>query len=214
MQNKKELLIEMSMFLLIIVYIALIKTIDIAQIGPQNSEVGFATINGFFHNLFDYNETWYNITKYLGLIPFIGIFCYAILGLTQLIKRKSIFKVDKKLIILGIFYIVVGLVYIFFEKVVINYRPVILENELEASFPSSHTLLAITSSLSIIIMNKYYIKNKKLLKVINISLLVLMTVLIIGRILSGVHWITDIIGGILISIFLVYTFYNIITKIK
>ena len=115
---------------------------------------------------------------------------------------------------LGFFYILLGIVYIFFEKVIINYRPVILENELEASFPSSHTMLAICICLSSLLISKYYIKDKKLLNILNKCTWALMIILVIGRTLSGVHWLTDIIGGILISLCLVSLYYTMILPNK
>ena len=213
-KNKKYTYITIISLIVSLLYILLIKTVDVKPIGPQNSEVGFSTLNNYVHTFLPYNNTWYDITKYLGIIPFLIVGFYCLIGLMQLIKRKSILKVDKKIILLGCFYIIVGLIYIFFEKVIINYRPVILEGELlEASFPSSHTLLAISICTSSLFINKYYIKNKQLLKGIDIFIILLMIILVIGRILSGVHWITDIIGGILISETILALYYDILLKI-
>ena len=150
---------------------------------------------------------WYKLSKYLGIITFFIIFYYAYLGLKQLIARKKLFKVDHRLLILGCFYILVGLIYILFEKVIINYRPVILKGELEASFPSSHTMLGLCVCLSSLFISKYYVKDKKYLKYFNIGTIAVMILLVISRTLSGVHWFTDIIGGIIISIFLISIFY-------
>ena len=141
---------------------------------------------------------------------------YGCLGLKQLIDKKSLKKVDKKIIYLGCFYVLMGLFYIFFEKVIINYRPVLLEGDLEASYPSSHTILAVCICISSIIMNRYYLK-KNLLKYVNISTAVLMLLIVVGRLFSGVHWLTDIVGGLLLSSALCYLFYTFIcsnTKAK
>ena len=207
-KNKKTLLLAtISMVILFIIYTLLVKFYDVATIGPNDSEVGFKTINLLVHNTLDYNEFFYNLTKYLGIIPFFICAFYGYIGLKELIKTKKIAKVDKKIIKLGLFYIVVLLFYVLFEHLVINYRPVILDEGLESSFPSSHTVLALTICLSSLIISKYYIKNKKTLKVFNICTIILMSILVIGRLLSGVHWATDIIGGIILSITLVYTYY-------
>ena len=209
----KYSLTTLILFVISLLYILLIKTIDVKPIGPGSTEVGFSTLNNFIHTLLPFNNTWYEITKYLGIIPFIFVGCYALLGLYQLIKRKSLLKVDKRIILLGCFYILLGIIYIFFEKVIINYRPVVLEGDLlEASFPSSHTLLAVSICLSSIFTSKYYITNKQILKSINIFALILMFVLVIGRIISGVHWISDIIGGILISSTILSLYYSLLIK--
>ena len=137
---------------------------------------------------------------------------YGVQGLLQLIKYKNISKVDKRLLYLAGLYVLLGITYVFFEKVIINYRPVLMEGELEASYPSSHTMLAITICISSLLTSKYYIKDKSLLKILQISTIVLMFLLVIGRILSGVHWISDIIGGILISLALVSIYYYFSNK--
>ncbi len=185
-----------------IIYTIMLKTIDVKPIGPYHTKVGFATINNFVHIHLPKNMIWYNITKYLGYLTFILIIYYAIIGLKQLIKNKSLKKVDKKILLLGAFYVLVGIVYIIFEKVIINYRPVLMEGELEASFPSSHTMLALCVCASSLIMSKYYIKSEKAKQILDIVTWVVMVVLVIGRLISGVHWLTDIIGGIIISGFL------------
>lgn len=211
MKNKKTL-VAISLFILVILYILLIKFVDVKSIGPENTEVGLATINNFFHNMLPYNETFYKISKYLGYLSFLLIGFYGCIGLYQLIKNKSIKKVDKKIIMLGFFYVIVLITYFFFEKVQINYRPVILDEGLEASFPSSHTMLALCVCLSALIINNYIKFKKNPKKIFNIGIILLMVLIVLSRFLSGVHWFTDIIGGIIISIFLVYIFYISIKK--
>ena len=200
--------ITLILFVICIIYIILLKTVDVGVIGPNDSKVGFSTLNGNYHQMFPKNMGWYNATKYLGFLPFLIVAYYGLVGCIQLKNRKSLAKVDKKLILLGIFYILVGATYFFFEEIVINYRPVLMDGELEASFPSSHTMLAICVCASSILMSKYYIKDKKANDIITIITGVLMIVLVVGRFLSGVHWATDILGGILISGFLLSLFYS------
>ena len=185
-----------------IIYIIMLKTIDVKPIGPYHTKVGFAAINNFVHIHLPKNMIWYNITKYLGYLTFILVIYYAIIGLKQLIKGKSLKKVDKKILLLGAFYVLVGIVYIIFEKVIINYRPVLMEGELEASFPSSHTMLALCVCASSLVMSKNYIKSEKAKQILDIVTWIIMIVLVVGRLISGVHWLTDIIGGIIISGFL------------
>ena len=152
---------------------------------------------------------WYHITDWLGLVPIFMAMVYSLIGLIQLIKRKSFFKVDKEIIILGLFYIVVISLYIFFEKVIVNYRPILMNGFLEASYPSSHTLMTISLCGSSIILNKKLLNNK-ITRVIDVLSLVIILITVIGRLISGVHWFTDIIGGIFISIALLMTLFLII----
>jgi len=213
-KNKKQLLTIIILFITCIIYTLLVKFYDTNAIGPKNSIVGFSALNALFSNITGYNKFFYNLTEYLGFVPFIIVGFYGITGLLQLIKKKSLLKVDKRLLFLGGFYIVVLLIYVLFEHLIINYRPFLIDGELEASYPSSHTMLALCICLSSLLINKYYMKNKKVLKGINTITIILMFILVIGRVLSGVHWITDIIGGIIISAFLVYTYEYLITKFK
>ena len=201
-------------FVICIIYIILLKTVDVAVIGPNDSSVGFSTLNHHFHQMFPKNVGWYKATKYLGILPFLLVAYYGINGCLQLKRKKSLAKVDHRLLILGLFYVLVGIVYVIFEKVIINYRPVLMNGELEASFPSSHTMLAICVCASSMLISKHYIKDKKYNDIATIITGVLMIVLVVGRILSGVHWITDIIGGILISGFLLSLFYTMLREDK
>lgn len=211
---KKEFIISSILLLTAIIYTILVKTIDVDTIGPNNSAVGFASINGFFSNLIGENETWYKITKYITVIPIFMALIYAILGFKQLIQRKSLLKIDKELLGLGVFYILVIGIYIFFEIFIVNYRPVLMEGELEASYPSSHTLLALCLCGSSIILNKIKYNKYPITKIINPILLIVMITLVIGRLLSGVHWFSDILGGIIISSTLIMIYYTYLKHLR
>ncbi|MCI6626988.1 MAG: phosphatase PAP2 family protein [Tenericutes bacterium] len=199
MKNKKNILICVLLVLLSIIYTILVKYVDTSIIGPNGSVVGFSSLNSFVFNLTGNNMTLYKITEILGIIPILIALMYAVIGLIQVIDRKSL-KVDKELIALGILYIIVILIYVFFEKFIINYRPVIIDDVLEASYPSSHTLLSICICGSALLINKYLFNNKKIYKYINIVSIISMVLIVLGRLLSGVHWASDIIGSIIISI--------------
>ena len=207
--KKRNFIISILLLISSIIFIVLLKRIDIKCDAVNNSCIGFATINQFIFDKIGVNMTWYIITDWLGIIPILMSMIYALVGLKQLIKRKSIKKVDNEIIILGIFYIVLMLIYILFEKYIINYRPILMNGFLEASFPSSHTLMTICLCGSSIIINNKLFKNS-FTKILNIISLIIIITTIIGRLISGVHWITDIIGGILISSFLLMVFYSIL----
>ena len=199
-KKRKDIFVCGGLFAVAIIYMILVKYIDVQAIGPKDSLVGFATINKFIFNLTGVNMVWYSITDWLGFVPLIIAFIYAMIGLVQMIKRKNILKVDKEILGLGVFYIIVIGLYILFETYIINYRPTLMDGILEASYPSSHTLLSVCICGSSLMINKYLFKNKNFFKVENIISILSILVIVIGRFISGVHWFTDIIGAILISI--------------
>ena len=187
-----------------------ISFVDVRAIGPQGSSVGFAGINGYVHNLTGVHFGLYNITDWLGLVPIFVCMGFGILGLTQWIKRKSICKVDHDILVLGGFYIVTIAAYLFFESVVINYRPVLINGYLEASYPSSTTLLVTCVMPTAVMQFNSRIRNKLLRNIVAATLVAFIAFMVIGRLLSGVHWLTDIIGGTLLSAGLVMLYRAII----
>lgn len=214
MNNKKRnFLISGILLLIAITFTILVKVVDVKQIGVNNSSIGFATLNQFIFETTGVNMIWYHITDWLGLIPVFMAIVYAFIGLIQFIKRRSIFKVDKEIILLGLYYIIVIALYVFFEKVIINYRPILMNGFLEASYPSSHTLMTICICGSSILINKKLFNNK-ITKVINYLSIIIITITVVGRLISGVHWFTDIIGCILISSGLLMTFYSLLSIIN
>lgn len=214
MNNKKRnFLISGILLLIAITFTILVKVVDVKQIGVNNSSIGFATLNQFIFETTGVNIIWYHITDWLGLIPVFMAIVYAFIGLIQFIKRRSIFKVDKEIILLGLYYIIVIALYVFFEKVIINYRPILMNGFLEASYPSSHTLMTICICGSSILINKKLFNNK-ITKVINYLSIIIITITVVGRLISGVHWFTDIIGCILISSGLLMTFYSLLSIIN
>ena len=214
MNNKKRnFLISGILLLIAITFTILVKVVDVKQIGVNNSSIGFATLNQFIFETTGVNMIWYHITDWLGLIPVFMAIVYAFIGLIQFIKRRSIFKVDKEIILLGLYYIIVIALYVFFEKVIINYRPILMNGFLEASYPSSHTLMTICICGSSILINKKLFNNK-ITKVINYLSIIIITITVVGRLISGVHWFTDIRGGILISSGLLMTFYSLLSIIN
>ena len=212
-KKKRNFFISTILILLAVVFTILVKVVDVKQVGVNETNIGFASINQFVFKTIGVNIIWYHITDWLGLAPVFMAIAYSLIGIIQLITRKSIFKLDKEIIILGLFYIVVIFLYVFFEKVIVNYRPILMDGFLEASYPSSHTLMTICLCGSSIIVNKKLFNNN-IAKFINILSLAIIFITVVGRLLSGVHWITDIIGGIFISIALLMTLYSVIDVIQ
>jgi membrane-associated phospholipid phosphatase len=212
--NQKNYVVAGGLLLLFLVWTMAIQYVDVQPIGPKNSEVGFATLNGYFHNLTGTHMLIYNITDWLGFVPLFVVSGFAILGLVQLVKQKNLFKVDSDILALGGFYIIVFAAYILFEVFAINYRPVLIEGYLEASYPSSTTLLVMCVMPTAIMQLNKRIKKEKVRKVVKYIILAFTAFMVIGRLISGVHWLTDIIGGVLLSGSLVMLYKNILNIIQ
>ena len=209
--NRKNFYIAICMLVVFLLWTVAVRFIDMQAIGPQESIVGFATINQFVHNLTSVNLSLYTITDWLGLVPLIFVMGFGTLGLIQWIKRKHLLKVDYSILILGGFYIVVMAVYVLFEMFVVNYRPVLIGGILEASYPSSTTMLVMCVMLTAIMQFNTRIKNNILRRSISSVITVFIVFMVIGRLVSGVHWLTDIVGGILLSTGLVLMYRAIIS---
>ena len=192
-----------------VLWTVLVSVVDVRAIAPNGSSVGFATLNGYVHNLTGVNMRLYSITDWLGLVPIGVAFGFAMLGLVQWIKRKSLFKVDRSILALGGFYVAVMAVYILFEFVVINYRPTLIDGYLEASYPSSTTMLVMCVMPTAKMQLRARIKNNGLKHCVKILIAVFTSFMVVGRFVSGVHWITDIIGGALVSAGLVITYASV-----
>lgn len=184
-------------------------SIDVQPIGPRHSEVGFATMNGLVHRLIGIHMQLYVITDWLGLVPIGFALGFAALGFVQLVKHKSILKVDNSILILGGYYILVIVVYVFFEIHIVNYRPVLIEGYLEASYPSSTTMLVTTVMPTAMMQLSERVKNNRFRYVLKLLINSFMVFMVIGRFVSGVHWISDIIGGLLLSAGLVMLYYSV-----
>lgn len=205
MKKKNCLNLYASLFMLavFILWTIAVSFIDVKAIGPYGSKVGFSAVNYFVHELAGVNMLLYHITDWLGLVPIFVALGFAILGLAQWIKRKKVSKVDYDILILGGFYITVMTVYIIFEIVVVNMRPVLINGILEISYPSSTTVLVICVMSTLIMQFNRRIKNTTLKKAVSLLIIVFIMFMVVVRLISGVHWFTDIVGGILLSIGLV-----------
>lgn len=215
MKKQKSLTISTIILgVLSIAFTVLVCLVDKSNVGPQNSSVGFAKLNLVFKNLFEYNDVFYKVTQILGFVV-IGIaLAYMVLAFIQLIKRKSIKKIDTELTLLAIFYAILIAIYLVFELTQINFRPVVLDGKLEPSYPSSHTMLAVFICATCLFVNQKIINNKIFRIALDIIISIFGLAVVIGRVISGVHWITDIIGAILISTTLVLAYLTISNHIS
>ncbi len=208
-RNQINFIATSGLLILFVLYTISLMYIDVKPIGPENSLVAFATINGSVQRLFSVNMLLYNITDWLGLVAIIVALGFAVLGFLQLIKRKSLSRVDNSILVLGGFYLLVIAAYLFFEYNIVNYRPVLINSILEASYPSSTTMVVMCIMTTAMMQFHRLIQNKTVRIVINIFLGIFTILMIVGRMLSGVHWFTDILGSMLISSALVMLYHAV-----
>ena len=186
-----------ALFLLLLV---LVRTVDVAAIGPAGTRVGLSRLNALFQGI-GVRMALYDLSQYLGYLAILLAVAFACVGLIQFIRRKRLKKVDREILALGALYVVLACCYVFFEKVVINYRPVVMPGETapEASFPSSHTMLACVIFESAALLVRRYVKGKKAQLVLGLLCFALSFVTVLLRLFSGVHWLTDVVAGVLLS---------------
>lgn len=198
------------LFVLFIIFTVLVMTADVQPIGPEGSSVGLASVNGVFADAIGVNKAWYGITDLLGYAAIAVIGVFAVIGVIQFIKRKSFVKVDREILALGALYILIICVYGLFEVVEINYRPIIMDaaEGLEASYPSSHTMLVSCVMLTTIMYANRKIASFSLRAVIDIIAISTAVITVIGRAISGVHWLTDIIAGVILSAAIAALYYS------
>ncbi len=206
--TKKELQAGIVLLAAFALWTVLIRHIDVQNAGPNGTEIGFATVNVWFHRLTGVHLLVYTITDWLGLIPIIICMGFGVLGLVQLIKRRSLRMVDSDILLLGAYYVLVILCYLLFEMVPINYRPILIDGNLEASYPSSTTLLVLSVMPSLKYQIDKRIANPVTRKAIAVFVIIFSAFMVVGRLIAGVHWITDIIGSVFLSsgLFMIYLF--------
>lgn len=206
-RNGKELLaLGMTFISAFIIWTILIQTLDVKPVGQNGTNIGFAALNTAFFELTGVHMTLYTITDWLGLVPIIVCMSFGIIGLIQMLKRKSLFKVDMDIVLLGIYYTAVIFGYLIFEMIPINYRPILIDNRLEASYPSSTTLLVLSVMPTLVFEIKRRLKNLTMTKIMVCVSYTFTAFTVMGRLISGVHWFTDICGGILLSAGLFYVY--------
>ena len=198
-QKHRPLYTALGLLAFFALWTAAVRLMDVQAIGPQGSAVGLAGLNSFVHRLTGVHMTLYVITDWLGLVPLCVCLGFSLLGAVQWITRKHLRLVDRSILILGGFYVVVMGAYILFEKIVVNYRPVLIEGYLEASYPSSTTMLVLCVMPTAVIQLRARIGNMALRHSVSAAMTIFSVFMVVGRLLSGVHWFSDIIGGVLLS---------------
>lgn len=214
MKTQRRLFIAGSVFIIAFaVWTLMVQNIDVQSVGVNGTDIGFASLNCRFHSLTGVNMTLYTVTDWLGLVPLFVCAMFGAIGLFELIKRKSLFKVDFDIIVSGGYYIIVILCYLIFEMYPINYRPILINGFLEASYPSSTTLLVLSVMPTSVFLSERRLKNSAFTQTIRVASTLFSVFMVTGRLISGVHWITDIAGSCLLSAG-IYCVYKSVVMIK
>ena len=198
-KSKRDLCLAAGLIAAFLLWTVLVITVDVMPVGPESSAVGMATLNKAFHDLTGVHMWLYDATDILSIIPLCFIAGFAMLGLVQLIRRKSLLKVDRDILVLGGFYLVVMAVFLLFEVFAVNYRPLLIDGTLEASYPSSTTMLAMCVMPTAAMQLGARIKGNMIRRCIIIAITTFTVFMVTARLISGVHWLSDIIGGALPS---------------
>ncbi len=214
MKFKGNLICTVLLFVLFLALTACVLWVDVDAIGPKGSEIGLSTINKSTFERLGESHFWYVFTEYLGYFAMALAAVFVGMAAGQLFKRKSLKKVDGSLLALMGCYGLMAVFYVLFEFVIINYRPVLEEGQLAASYPSSHTFMVCTIMLSALLQMEYITTDKlwRTLGTLGGYAVILLTV--VGRLLSGVHWFTDILGGVLLSSALVMLYHTAAQKLQ
>ena len=205
-EGKKKLIFGSIFVIIFAIWTALIQIVDVQAVGQNGTDIGFATFNCWFHKITGVNMTLYTVTDWLGLVPLVVSLMFAGVGVVQLVKRKSLLKVDSDILILGIYYVVVVFCFLVFEMIPINYRPILIEGIMEASYPSSTTLLVLCVMPTLMEQMNRRVKNGTVNKVIGILVISFSVFMVLGRLISGVHWFTDIVGSVFLSVGLFFIY--------
>ena len=211
-EMKKGLCITIISFTLFIVLFILLKTVDVKEVG-----------------LYGLNHTYYHeYNKVLDIIS--DVIFYIVLAFNifligfviyKMVKKKE--KIDYKFLVYVLVLSLGIIIWLLFDYVFkINNRPNIIDGKVEASFPSTHVLLTTYIMLSspyifLKMDGKKGLENQNKLgfeEIITIIFMAIMLVMVILRLYSGMHWLTDCVAGLLLGIFLFGIYYLIISIIK
>ena len=212
MTKKAAWILALVLCLCFIGWTAAVAFVDVQAIGPEGSQVGLAAMNAWARRVTGVEAAeggmqpfWYKLTNGLGYVSLIVALLFALLGLCQLVRRRGLARMDRELLMLGLFYVLLLGCYVLFEKVIVNYRPVMITaaDGLEASYPSSHTMLACFIFATAMMQLPRLVKSPALRGLGKLVCAAIIAVAVVGRLLSGVHWLSDIIGGVLLSAALV-----------
>lgn len=201
MQKRKNSTLFSGILLLaaFALFTILVRTVDLRPAGESGTQIGFAGINIRFHSLTGVHLPIYTVTDWLGLVPVFVCLIFAAIGCIQLLRRGSLQKVDGDILLLGLYYLFVILAYLLFEAFPVNYRPILIDGRAEASYPSSTTLLVLSVMPTLSFQAERRLGSAAWNGIIRTGSTFFSLLMVTARLICGVHWLTDIVGSVLLS---------------
>ena len=202
-----KLLVGAAFFVLFLILIVLLKAVDVELDANTGKEIGLSSVNFAARDAIGERFGLYDLTEYLGYLAILVAACFAVWAVVRFFfARFDLRKTGLDFAVLAGLYAAVICFYVLFELWVVNYRPLLLEGKAEASFPSSHTMLAITVFVSAgrILYRRFVLRVSPVL--FSLPFYLLAAFVTVARLLSGVHWLTDILGGVLLAAALLFLF--------
>ena len=196
---RKDLVAGAALLAAFAIWTALVQTVDVRPVGQNGTDVGFSAFNTWFHGVTGVHMGIYAITDWLGLVPVSVCLGFGVLGAVQLVRRRSLLKVDPDLLLLGVHYVLVAAAYLVFEAFPVNYRPIPIDGVMEASYPSSTTLLVLGVMPTLAYQAARRMKDGLAKGAVVASVVAFSAFMVVGRLVSGVHWATDIAGSVLLA---------------
>ncbi len=213
-KNNINLIITSLLFATFSIFTILLRIVDIGINKTTRTKIGLSSINQPIATAIGTSSAWNTISAITFVLAGLVLAALITIAIIEFAKNKNIFKINPKLLYLIGLYALAGIFYLIFEICIINYRPVLEDGLIKASYPSSHTLLICVICISACFIVPDYIKNKPL-KITAIAILLLLSILApVSRLLSGMHWFTDVVGGIILSLALVMTYLTAINFAK
>ena len=155
---------------------------------------------------------WSKITDIILVAGIAVLGVFAVLGLYQWIKRKSLKKVDKPLLVMLVPLAFMAATYIIFDKfLILNTRP---NGSGEPSFPSTHTMVVATIFLLAAIILPNYIKSKTARIILDTIMLLFIILVSVGRVLANMHWVSDVVGGLIFAVIFATIYYLTLRRVK
>lgn len=196
-QGKKWFLAALILTAVFVVLTITVKYVDQKNIGSQ--VIGWATINLWWRDIIGVRNFWQIASHIFAAITLIILVMFLVWQAIALLRRKSFRTMPRHWWFFDLTLIALALCYIVFQIMVINFRPLLIDGVAELSYPSSHVLLLATLWPVFILTLSREVKSRPWLRVASVIGIIVMTVGIIARLLSGYHWFTDIIGGIMLG---------------